>query len=241
LVTRQEKQHSYHNFPDCPVVTWFDRDAEPELFKDVKRLVANRPSTVTNKQASTIVARLPMRGSLPLMSVQRRGAGKMLFVADHSFFVNEMLVHEDNAQFVNNVTRWLCDSDQRTRLVLINDGNVLPNWTFGESPPSIPLSSLLRAAKYGSLADLPLGDSLLPFLNESISRSQQENELNTAVRRAAFSLSGGRGLRLAVLIATLLTMVSFVAWLIGLRVTPRRWLAFQDWHQPRRRMRSAPR
>lgn len=237
-LTRNEKQNAYHNFMDCPVVTSFDSDAEPKLFSKVERLVANRPSAIAGTDKSADVAWLPMRRSPPLMSVQRRGAGKMLFIADHSFFVNEMLVHADNAQFANNVTHWLADSDSRTRLVLISDGNVLPNWTFGESPPSIPLSSLLRAAKYGSLADLPLGDSLLPFLNESISRSQQENEFNAALKGAARALSRGRGLRLGVLIATLLIAISFVGWLISLRATPRRWLAFQDWHQPRRRIRS---
>ena len=233
LKTREIAQHAFHSFRDCPIVKSFDDEAEPQLFGAVTQLVSNRPSTIINGN-KTAVAWLPLEDNPPLMCVKRFGKGKMLFVADHSLFVNEMLVHGDNARFVNNVTHWLCDSEKRERLVLIHDGEVLHDWTFGESPPSIPLSSLLRAARYGSLADLPLGDSLLPFLNESISRSQQENEFNNAARKAAHMLAGGRGERYGFLAITSLVLAWFFSWLIATRSRPRRWLSFQDWQQPHR-------
>lgn len=231
---KEMEQYAYHDFPDCPVVSRFGRGKEPELFEGVQNLVTNRPGAIRNSDQATNVAWLPMSGSPALMCVKRQGKGKMLFVADHSLFVNEMLVHGDNARFVNNVTEWLCDSEKRQRLVLIHDGNVLHDWTFGESPPSIPLSSLLRAARYGSLANLPMGDSVLPFLNEAVSRSQQENEFNKALRKGASAMAGGRGVRLGVLALASLLLAWFIGWLIATRWRPRRWLSFQDWQQPSR-------
>ena len=148
-------------------------------------------------------------------------------------------MHGDNAQFANNVTKWLT-SDSRSRLVIINNGQVLSNWTFGDSLPSVPLSSLLRAAESGALDKLPIGDSMLPLLNEAIARSQQANEFNIAARNAASLLTGGRhrSLRFAILIVTIFLIVSSTFWLIGTRSSPQRWLSFQDWHQPRRRHRT---
>ena len=244
-----EAVNGYNGFHDCPIVTDFNRAAEPELFKGVTELVANRPSQIIDTDRTSEVAWMPMRGRQALMSVKRLGKGKMLFIADHSFFVNEMLVHGDNAQFANNVTKWLSarteDGEPRSRLVLINDGRVMSNWTFGDTLPSVPLSSLLRAAESGALDHIPIGDSILPLLNESIARSQQEREFNSALQKAAFVLAGGRrssdrqrvGFRLGVLVMVVFLLVSSVFWVVGTRSKPQRWLAFQDWSQPRRRQR----
>ena len=235
-----ERDKAYHNYRDCPTITQFNRTAEPELFAGVNQLVSNRPSMIVDSDESAHVAWLPMKGNQPLMSVKRIGDGKMLFISDHSFFVNEMLVHGDNAQFANNVTKWLAGKS-RSRLVIINDGQVLSNWTFGDSLPSVPLSSLLRAAESGMLDNLAaIGDSWFPMLNESIARSQQANEFNYAAINAANFLIGGRwrALRFAILIITIFLLVSSTFWLIGTRSSPQRWLSFQDWHQPRRRQRT---
>lgn len=233
------RKHGYRSYADCPIVTRFDKELEPNLFAGVNSIVTNRPAQIQSSSSVEKIAWMPSsRTELPLMARFRaKEFGRMLFVADHSIFINEMLVHGDNALFANNVTEWLCEGGQRKTLVLIHEGDVLPDWSFGASPPSIPLSSLLRAAQYGSLANLPFGDSVLPFLNESLARSQRDNEFNTAARRAGYAIAGGRGLRLAILLIIIVLAIVFAGWLTTTRATPRRWLSFQDWNQPRRTVR----
>ena len=43
-------------------------------------------------------------------------------VADHSLFINEMLMHGDNAKLASNLATWLCEG--RKHLVFIEDGQV---------------------------------------------------------------------------------------------------------------------
>ena len=227
------RSQAYRGFRDCPVVTEFDREAVPSLFEGVDSIIANRPGELTFTQsASRAIAWLPTRGARPrpvLMSVHRRRGGRMLFVADHSIFTNQMLVHGDNARFAKNVTDWLCADDRRKQLVVIHDGRVLPAWGLGDSPPPIPLSSLLRAVQRGGLRDLPIGDSVLPLLNASLGDFQQKDEFNKFIRKVSNQLFGVRPMRTVLLLLTALVVVSFIRLTGGTRARPLRWWSWQDW------------
>lgn len=231
LSKAERKSLGYQELEDCPIISRFDRKKFPRLFFGVKEVVANRPGEVDCQNNVQQIAWLPSRRKPPFMVTYHQNDGRMLLIADHSIFINEMLVHGDNARFANNVIGWLSSEGKRTKLVLINDGQVLPDWSFGATPPAVPLNTLLRAVQRGGLRGLPIGDSVVPIVNESVARYQRENRFNEDVPKLLHFLFGYRLVRTAMLIMTALLLVTIVRWFVT-RSRPRRWLSSQDWTKP---------
>lgn len=230
IAASDRQKLGYRGFNDCPIVTNVDRNSTP-LFDGVSSIVTNRPGRLQCANSVKPIAWLPSARQPPLMAIYENGPGRLLVIADHSLFINEMLVHGDNAAFANNVCRWLCESGTRSKLVLVNEGKVLPDWSFGESPPAIPLDRLLRAVQRGSLGGLPIGESVLPVVNESVSTFQRQNGFNVYARRFANRAFGGKPIRIVMIIVTIILAALLVCWLLATRSRPRRWLTFQDGHQ----------
>lgn len=229
LPSRKEREkHAFRDFVDCPVVTELERSGTSMLFEDVNRIVTNRPAGVRTTRAVRPIAWLPPKRQQPLMVTYERDKGRMLMVSDHSIFINEMLVHGDNAKFASNVTRWLCENGKRSNLVLIHNGNVLGDWGLDALPPEIPLETLLKAVQSGALSSLPVGDTLLPIVNDAVAQAQERNIFNEFVRQAAGWLFGNRPNRWLVFVTTLLAVAAF-GWFTRARWRPRKWLSFQNW------------
>lgn len=225
---------AYRGFRDCPVVTRFDRGVSI-LFDDVRAVVANRPGSLALRSRNVRpIAWLPSsrRAKSTLMATYQRGRGRMLFLADHSIFINGMLIHGDNARFASNVCQWLCEDGNRERLVIVHDGHVLPKWGLGQTPPAIPLASLLRAVQRGGWEDLPIGDSVLPVVNASIADFQQSNQFNILLHRLSNGMFGPRPLRVVLLILMGLILAILFKWLSFSRSKPRNWFSRQDWRDP---------
>lgn len=230
LPNSEKRRHGFRGFNDCPIVRNFDRNST-SLFDAVESIVANRPGQLDCVDTVQQVAWLPSRRNPPFMATYQKESGRMLLVADHSLFINEMLVHADNAKFANNVCSWLCEGGNRTRLVLVSDGQVLPDWSFGETPPAIPLEKLLRAIQHGGLGSLPIGESVLPIVNESLASFQRQDGFNRTASRLFTGVFGRRPIRVVMIMVTVGLGLGFLGWLFGTRSRPLRWLSFQDWNQ----------
>jgi len=232
LSSRDAKEFGYRGFRDCPIVQDFDREGTAPLFEDIEQIVTNRPGYVRSFSNVRVVASFPGRRPRPLMVINTYAetGGRMLMIADHSIFINEMLIHGDNAKFASNVTRWLCEGGQRRNLVLIHEGNVLPDWGFGETPPSIPLDTLLKAVQSSGLSGLPIGDTLLPVINDAVQQAQSQNAFNATVRRASRNAFGNRPNRWLMVLTGLLAAIAF-GWFARARWRPPGWLSFRDWSQ----------
>ena len=140
------------NFEDCPLVTDLDIEA-PLLFDNVNMIVTNRPGYLSFRDGdaqSYSAAWLPpsktgMSESFLAIRHYKNTSGRMLVLADHSVFTNQMLLHGSNLAFANNVVDWLCASGSRKRLIFIRDGEVMPKYSIGSQLPPIPPEMLLDA------------------------------------------------------------------------------------------------
>jgi hypothetical protein len=74
--------------------------------------------------------RIPLEGRNCLFGVAGERGGKVLVLADHSIFINEMMLPSDNnnVEFAYNCVRWLADRPggvgQKRRVLFVEDGNV---------------------------------------------------------------------------------------------------------------------
>jgi hypothetical protein len=77
-----------------------------------------------------------------------RGQGRFLLLADHSIFINEMLLAEDcdNFAFTVRCLDWLAAEGDRTRAMLVADGMIFPDFSVTlRPPPSVPPLKVLEA------------------------------------------------------------------------------------------------
>lgn len=228
---------------DCPVVTNLDRKHSPDLFDGVRSIVANRPGYLGLSDYVQGVAWLPKaagrarqvsnRESLPLMAVNRLGKGRLLLVADHSIFINEMLIQGDNAQFASNVAHWLVADGNRKRLIVCSDNRLLPAWSFTGTPPSIPLKDLLKSVGRNGLSGLPTGEAILPILNQSLVDFERQGGFNQMAHKiGGSSLSRGtkstRNLQKPLIFLAALVLFVSARWMFGTRGRPQRWLFTRD-------------
>ncbi len=143
----------YQGLADCPLVT--DFNSQHPLFDGVRQLVTNKPgflyvsprSPASRFQLAWLPSSAPNRrlGRVPLVAAVPTN-GRMLLVADHSVFINEMLLHGDNAIFAWNCVNWLCEDGRRQRLVFIDEGNFVGGRPLDASQlPPIPVSKVIDA------------------------------------------------------------------------------------------------
>lgn len=221
--------NAYRGYHDCPVITEFNSKAFPDLFDGIDTLITNRPAQLTFSSKVTWAADFAFesrRSRQRLMGVtkNRKNNGRVLLVADHSLFINEMLLHGDNARFASNVAKWLTSDGNRSTLVIIHDNRVLGEWSMGGGVPDVPLQDLLRAANRFGLDNLPIGETMLPILNQSLGEFERQGQHNSMVRRFAYGLVGPRPYRAICILLTILLLVWAARWLFFTRGRPQRWL-----------------
>ncbi len=126
------------------------------------RIVTNRPSSLLRFQGAAdvqVLAQFPRHcwyaapGQLPRQSpfpgrfaVSREiGTSRLLMLSDHSVFINEMLLQEDNGNldFAFNTIEWLRDQ-RRDRVLIIEDGAIQSELDTPLREPEDALRRFLR-------------------------------------------------------------------------------------------------
>jgi hypothetical protein len=196
-------QHYYKGLPDCPMVLP-GRGPLPELLfrnprgKDLRALqvATNLPSSLTPRigfpqpQGIEDLAHFPPHSGYvkeerftPFQLKTRFGVGgplgdgRVLVMADHSVFINEMLMQtdNDNFEFAYNCLEWLRGEDkQRTRVLFVEEGRVQTNF-------NIPLKQVLPPWDV-------LERQFVAGLNEGIADFQKHDGFNQLFYEGAYDL-----------------------------------------------------
>jgi len=151
---------------DCPYLARAN-GAEPDLFRgpdgELRFVATNRPSCLpTSGAALPILAEFPagkwhcdefrMRERLgrPLpfaLGQSYAGGGRFLLLADHSIFINSMMLprgrlSNDNLQFAFNCVDWLMfgEKGQRTHVIFMEDGRIWQRKDYDLSLQALPVS-----------------------------------------------------------------------------------------------------
>jgi len=110
------------------------------------------------------------------------GPGRLLVLADHSVFINEMMIQDDtnNLDFASNAVEWLRDNGRRTRVLFVEDGAIQD--TF-----DIPLQK-----EVVSLRDLQpwLADAANKIVDQAEDQHHRENHFNTVLISGVSQASG---------------------------------------------------
>jgi hypothetical protein len=169
----KDKDSCYRGIEVCPFLIPAD-GAAPDLFRNLSadkpslsKVATNAPSYL--ERASILsggpylsrLASLPKDstlegagGSLPksdLFAVGgRRRNGRVLVMADHSIFINEMMLPEDNGnvEFTYNCLEWLRGDPKqgRSKVLFVEDGNI--NSTFEVPLKEMPDVLMKRLLEY---------------------------------------------------------------------------------------------
>ncbi len=110
----------------------------------------------------------------PLFAVGGRlREGRVLFLADHSMFINCVIMQEDNSNFelARNCLEWIVDSDgdKRDQLLYLQDGIVTTDL-------NVPLEPGLELDEHAL-------DQLIGGLNLLIAEQEKEDSLNSLLQR----------------------------------------------------------
>ncbi len=175
----------YHQLADCPFLRPDDADAD--LFRNLMQensslstVATNAPSYLEPAAGPDGAPFLPELATLPpkcypegapaFMAFRRPplfavkggvGDGRVLVMADHSVFINEMMLQKDNGniEFAYNALQWMIgdEADQRTKVLFVEDGQI--NTRF-----EVPLKEVPDE----------LADRLLDFLLHHIPEAAQK-------------------------------------------------------------------
>ncbi|HEY1381170.1 MAG TPA: DUF4350 domain-containing protein [Gemmataceae bacterium] len=151
-------------------------------------VATNRPSYIDhNPLLLPVIAWLPVMGrqflgnqnlrfdlgAAPLMFGVTRtfGSGRLLVLADHSIFINDMMLQadNDNIPFAFNVAHWLTDAGgdkRRTEVLFYEDGQIQTNFDVSLEYPSLPPIRL---------------EELVPLANEAVTGLERENAFNNVL------------------------------------------------------------
>lgn len=181
---RDEAEQTYWGHPFCPRVV----SATPEsdhLFDGVATLASNRPSYLEYQGRSRLTRRAEfVRGCTTEADTTRPldphreffaawgpfRQGRVLVMADHSVFINDMLLREsnDNIRFAANCLAWLRAHDDRTaprtRVLFVEEGTVRTELHEALTPP------------------IPPPEALVPLLNHALRSLEEEDAFNTLLK-----------------------------------------------------------
>jgi hypothetical protein len=152
---------AYQDYRDCPLVRPV-AGGEPPLFRTSsdQRVATNRPGYLEIQQlppSMMVLAHLPDESyhpqarrdeRLPFAAGGTLGNGRLLVLSDHSVFINDMLLRSDNDnfEFTRRSVDWLKGPENRQRILLYEDGQVVTDLYVPlqrmEVPPGMPLPRL---------------------------------------------------------------------------------------------------
>ncbi len=158
----------YRGLQHCPLV-YQTVGALPALFNDPKTgqplsVATNVPSFLTvERRGSPVrpIATLPLECTfetpkglsrlwgVPLFAVAGDvGEGRVLVLADHSIFINEMMLPQDNGNvdFASNAIAWLRgdDANRRTQVLFVEEGKIQTNFEIPLKSINIPPEEIAR-------------------------------------------------------------------------------------------------
>jgi hypothetical protein len=167
---RMAQKEAYREIEYCPYVEpYFSHESERRLFQHPRqdrmvKVATNLPSTL---EGGPLTLRVPPFAKLPdtteflvprdhpnNISVWLFGvagdvdAGRIIVLADHSMFINEMMnpTDNDNIEFTANCLTYLRgDNNQRRRVLFVDNGKIYDK--FPVSPKAAPSDLLGRLAK----------------------------------------------------------------------------------------------
>jgi hypothetical protein len=93
------------------------------------RLVAWLPAQCIEAQSSDIL-QINWR-ALPFgVAAELDGGGQVLFLADHSIFINQMMMPKDNnnVEFTDNCMQWLSGDGRRKKVLFLEEGFIQPSF-----------------------------------------------------------------------------------------------------------------
>jgi hypothetical protein len=161
-------KHAYHGYPECPIVVSVD-DEGPPLFENLGHGVATNRAGLIDRWDSRlhVLADFPegckWQGNIfsePFAVGGDWRAGRIVVLADHSVFINNMMLQEDNGNydFARNCMAWLSDNRRRTKVLFVDEGTIVADF-------DVPLSDRMPA--FPEIKD-PVGfvDELMPALEK---------------------------------------------------------------------------
>lgn len=156
--TKPDSDLSYRGSKDCPFVVPVSAPRCP-VFLGLQKVSTNLPSYLEEREGGgllPIIARLPgheqttygdivlLKNGLPFAAGGPIGNGRALLVADHSIFINDMMLPTDNQNFdfASHSLDWLTDYGSRDRVYFMDDGVLVTNFNVPvkELPPVPPPS-----------------------------------------------------------------------------------------------------
>lgn len=110
------------------------------------------------------------------------GKGRLLVLADHSVFINEMMIQEDtdNLDFASNAVEWLRDSGQRNRVLFVEDGTIQKKLDVPLMQDEMPLR----------LLQIWFAETANDVMKQVQERHRHENHLNTGLITGVSEVSG---------------------------------------------------
>ncbi len=155
--------------------------SEPPLDSGVTPLARFYPEVLYQRVPSVP----PRRDSLFALAGQR-GDGRFVLLADHSVFINEMLLDKecDNLDLTVRLLQWLSAGGRRKQAMLVDDGRILSNFEvpLKPLPPPPPLEVLAEMLKRR--------DEVVDAAQREIGEKGREQGLNGALTRAFVGKDG---------------------------------------------------
>jgi hypothetical protein len=156
---------AYRGLADCPMVVP-ESDAACPVFEGLHRVATNRPTYLAlDERAPSIAARFPVDcTTVNNTSTPRYFAvggpikqGRVLLMADHSVFINDMMLPTDNDNFdlAHNAIDWLTEYDpitkyhKRDRVLFMEDGRLVTDFNVPVKEVPTPSAEELLAALAG--------------------------------------------------------------------------------------------
>jgi hypothetical protein len=175
-IVQQAAAEAYRQEPRCPFITDFRAEKHP-LFEGIRDGIAtNLPSYLKLGRACTLEPLAELSGQisipgqpwpvvLPLPYLIGTGAaaankGRIMVLAGHGVFQNQMMVNQDNFLFTLNTVRWLTEGGRRKKVLFVEEGKVQTSF-------EVPLAKL-------PLPPLPRAE----ILNKLLHGLEEENQFN---------------------------------------------------------------
>ncbi len=183
-------EHAYRGTPECPLLQQWRVPNHPIFAGITEGIATNRPSHVRpafvppgrprfappGRPALIALASFPpgchdrfdvALGNAAFIvgtSADADSPGKILVVAGHGTFINDMMAAADNAVFARNCVHWLTDQGKRKHVLFVEDGEVLTGLnvplTRVPVPPLKVVNRALRAMEEENLFNRLLLDNV---------------------------------------------------------------------------------
>jgi hypothetical protein len=237
---------AYQQLPYCPFLEPAP-GAEPALLHDPRgnfrtlKVATNLPSHLLRSRDPRHPWGVPNLAYLPEPSFIERGRwrgaalpgqplfavggeyskGRVLVLADHSLFINQMMLPIDtgNVEFTCNCVRWLAGTpQQRQRVLLVENGRIQTRFDIPLQKVPIPAEELMQALLAAGDRLVAERNSLTRELEKGVMDFEQRNGFNRAASSGLDKLGlPSRKLGQVLLVVLTLAGLLYALYRIGIR------------------------